>query len=551
VLALLAVAFYFVAAQRCLNGCSNRGICVNGICLCSSGYAGADCSFANVGLNNGSSISGDLDYADWAYYNIFLPQSGGSVTFTVTSTRGDCDVYVYRNDYPTRSRWIIRDITANLNVSLTVNNATAGTWIAGVYGFDSCDYRITAFYYNPCPKQCSHHGICLKGVCLCDSGYGGADCSIHEAVTIQSNQTIQHPTTLQRGEWDYYALHLNTTVPYSFTAEMWDANGDCDLYINFDSYPTYNHYTDSNLTTKNYSTISYGSVSNHVVYIGVFGFWGCTYKLRASTFKQVDCSYLCSGHGTCGLRGCSCFSDYNGTRCERKLSALLPNQTLQGSLAAGTLNRFHFDEETAETIDIVFKSSGGILLLYATESAYGEPSLWDFDYDASASTTPGTMRLYAYGDYQRWNFALYSSSNTNYSVTVLLDSNSTVFPNYTSTPLTIGTVTNSSVMRADWKYFVFNLTQAYTFEVFARETPYYHFSGANLTMYVRFDEPPTNLVYDYTDNGDTRDHHIRVAFQDGPVTRTVYVGVHAKPDVYSYYTNFQILAWVPSFDVQK
>ena len=41
-----------------------------------------------------------------------------------------------------------------------------------------------------CPGACSGSGQCVNGVCICNSNYGGSDCSIDLTISPKINQII-------------------------------------------------------------------------------------------------------------------------------------------------------------------------------------------------------------------------------------------------------------------------------------------------------------------------------------------------------------------------
>lgn len=97
---------------------------------------------------NTSTVTGSLQNLEWAFFHIPASQGNSLVWILNQTGSGDCDLYINKNDFPTRSKWIIRDITTNRNSAIAQDNVTAGIYVAGVYGFLSCSYRIQVYIYG-------------------------------------------------------------------------------------------------------------------------------------------------------------------------------------------------------------------------------------------------------------------------------------------------------------------------------------------------------------------------------------------------------------------
>jgi len=99
---------------------------------------------------------------------------------------------------------------------------------------DSIEKRDT------CPNNCSNHGSCNpQGICNCQPGYSGTDCSI-PTTTMISGRT--YPGTVSIFEWSFYEIIVQyrgggLNIYLNQTSQQ----GDCDIYpsIIFVSFISY------------------------------------------------------------------------------------------------------------------------------------------------------------------------------------------------------------------------------------------------------------------------------------------------------------------------
>ncbi len=113
----------------CKGDCSDNGYCSEGVCFCKPGYTGEDCSEIDYNSDN-------TDYSDDNYKNNNQNNNQNNVTF-----KG------------------------------TVNNTLNNNSYKDNYN-DNDNYKI-------CLNDCNGKGVCGDdGLCNCNEGYGGLDCSI-------------------------------------------------------------------------------------------------------------------------------------------------------------------------------------------------------------------------------------------------------------------------------------------------------------------------------------------------------------------------------------
>ena len=119
--------------------CGGNGVCDNGICSCTNGYTGFDCSIR--GCPNGCSGQGECFNGTCYCYNEFA-----GVDCSEKACPNDCNP-----PHGTCSKGVC-------------------TCVEGWKG-DSCDTVH-------CPEDCNGNGLCDKGSCVCGEDYTGLACSI-------------------------------------------------------------------------------------------------------------------------------------------------------------------------------------------------------------------------------------------------------------------------------------------------------------------------------------------------------------------------------------
>jgi len=202
--------FSFVVSNsnECPSNCSNHGICRGLMCQCQSEFNGAYCQNMVSTMTLGASYPGYVDSNSWNFYSVQAQSENTLIISVHELNEGDCDVYVKQGSQPSKSSYDYKDLGTASTFQITVPTPT-GTWFIGVYGYRTCSYTVTVNLQNTCPGNppCSGHGDCTSsGLCQCNSGYAGLNCSL-PVVSLSSGATLTGLQVALNG-WNYYALSV-------------------------------------------------------------------------------------------------------------------------------------------------------------------------------------------------------------------------------------------------------------------------------------------------------------------------------------------------------
>ena len=216
---------------------------------------------------------------------------------------------------------------------------------------------VVAQVTSSCPNSCSGHGTCSPAMqCMCDAGWGGTDCSMSDALLVSG--TSQHGIVGTR-EWRYY--HISTTSSHSslvIEVNQTSLTGDCDTYVRFGTYPTRVLYDYRDISSsKNSRIVVTNPQMTSAYYIGIYGFLGAEYDIRATVASS--CPNDCSGHGTCNTLGatCRCFDGYAGTDCSTPIFTMRNNTPYTGSVTLRQWTYYTF-RNTYNTLTVTMNQTG-------------------------------------------------------------------------------------------------------------------------------------------------------------------------------------------------
>jgi len=136
--------------------CSGHGNCVAGLCVCSSGYNGVDCSQNGNHLANGISVSSHtLPDLGWEYYSFDVVNSTYlAIDLKEKGTSGFVWLYVSKGQVPTLRTYDYSSKDTNSKfhrLRISLGSAQTGTFQIGVYGNPFADrgplsYSLAAWY---------------------------------------------------------------------------------------------------------------------------------------------------------------------------------------------------------------------------------------------------------------------------------------------------------------------------------------------------------------------------------------------------------------------
>jgi hypothetical protein len=304
----------------CPDECSHQGRCIHGVCYCESGFSGLNC--ANVVC--GDICTGEHEYptqnggkecvcaCTFGWEGIGCTERTKSACPDDCGEHGTCDKGVCS----CMSGW-----TGKLCQTPPCPTELKGASCTG-HGtcLESqeceCDYEFTGKACNllscATKNDCSKHGICNNGTCVCNAGWGHDDCS--EKVYPECPLGCNGVGECKRGKCfcppGYYGDSCQNTYNMC-TPENCNGHGACNITVCLCE----NGWKGSGCETEIKSCPN--SCSNHGICDTVTGKCSCNEKWTGLGCEEKACLNGC-GHGNCKNGTCACDSAWEGPTCDQR-----------------------------------------------------------------------------------------------------------------------------------------------------------------------------------------------------------------------------------------
>jgi len=175
----------------CPNQCSKHGTCYQGVCTCVSGYYGLNCNTSiptygrcvNVPVEGQlQPLCGEFTFANcYMSFNVKLADNSiYSTSFPLYefTTIFDAPYCVSLFNCSICMGWTNLTINYQLVAGCSAVSMGCGSQLNNYPLFCFEDSQIVPYCLGRCPNDCSFHGECQNGKCVCSQEYSGNDCSV-------------------------------------------------------------------------------------------------------------------------------------------------------------------------------------------------------------------------------------------------------------------------------------------------------------------------------------------------------------------------------------
>lgn len=547
--------------RSCPNNCNNHGTCnSSNVCQCNSGWAGVDCSIALVPITNNTVVASSVSLHNWVIYTINAYSTSVITIELNQTTSGDADLYIRFNNIPTLNDFDYRDSSGKTKVKVTIDAGTRqGLWYIGVFGYLAVSFNIRVTVTGD-TCNCNNHGTCRDGVCTCNSGYWGSDCSIAYS-DLTANTAVS--SSVGTGAWKYYrsVITSGNFIEWELTQI---GQGDVDIYVQFNQPPTLTSYLYNNITMGLTSTIRVNDASIGSYFVGVYGFRSSEFRLVQDPVRS-QCPNQCSKRGTCSGITCTCRSGFSGEYCQTMTAGVTTGLPYEGFVDQNLWNFYHYVSNTLSNLVITVnqEEASSDCDLYVKAGALPNRSSYDY-FDASLSQTFSLTIPHA--DQNTWYIGVFGWKTCNYIIRYDISNScpnncnnhglctpqgvcdcepgfSGLDCSKTADPLGNSRVVSGSVGNNEWAYYYFTLLQSESVYIQVRETS----SVGEIGLYVSKDIPDLRN-YEYA-SASTQEAVHRIAIHFTTETTVTYqIGVFGGPFIPTGRKNaFQIIAYSPDF----
>ena len=132
-------------------------------------------------------------------------------------------------------------------------------------------------------EDCSGYGTCRTYGCSCVFGFLGDNCEIPPPTRVLTSGQNVRDLRVEEQEMMYFKIGGTVGAVQNWEIHQSSSSQDCDLYLRFGKYPTYESYSYSDTSINKDFKIKVVCPETGEFYGGVYGFSACDFSITVNT----------------------------------------------------------------------------------------------------------------------------------------------------------------------------------------------------------------------------------------------------------------------------